>query len=117
MGKSGKLGVVTIRQALWFYKKSCIFGVFLLQIQKNTMTGTPVSAFDELAQFLANLSPNKVLLFSTSGASRDRVNYLLAKNAEQGLSVDEQREMEQYMFIEHVVQLAKSKALLKKIKK
>ena len=45
------------------------------------------------------------------------MNYLLAKNAEQGLSEEEQREMEQYMFIEHVVQLAKSKALLKKIKK
>ncbi|MDX2133355.1 MAG: hypothetical protein SFV52_01130 [Saprospiraceae bacterium] len=90
---------------------------FFADLKGNTMTVTPVPAFEEFAQFLANLSPNKILLFKTSEASRDRVNFLLAKNADQGLSADEQREMEQYMFLEHIVQLAKAKVLLKKVQK
>lgn len=72
----------------------------------------PVSVFDELAQFLASLSPKKVIAFKTSRKSQDRVEFLLEKNRKSGLSVAESREMEQYMMIEHIVQLAKAKALL-----
>jgi SpoU rRNA methylase family enzyme len=77
------------------------------------MTAQPVMAFEELAQFLASLSPRRVLAFKTSKKSQERVSYLLDKNAEQGLSAEENREMEQYMLIEHLVQLAKAKALLR----
>jgi hypothetical protein len=76
------------------------------------MTAQPVMAFEELAQFLASLSPRRVLAFKTSKKSQERVSYLLDKNSEQGLSAEENREMEQYMLIEHLVQLAKAKALL-----
>lgn len=77
------------------------------------MTAEPVLVFEELAQFLASLSPRKVMAFKTSKKSQERVNYLLLKNKERGLSVEENKEMEQYMLIEHLVQLAKAKALLR----
>lgn len=73
----------------------------------------PISVFDELAQFLANLSPSKVLSFRTSKKSQERVSFLLSKNTAQGLTPEENKEMEKHMLIEHIVQLAKAKALLK----
>jgi hypothetical protein len=75
------------------------------------MIAEPVLVFEELAQFLANLSPRKVIAFRTSPKSQERVTYLIAKNKERGLSEAEDKEMEQYMQIEHVVQLAQAKAL------
>ncbi len=41
------------------------------------------------------------------------MDFLLSKNTDQGLSPEENREMEQFMLIEHVVQMAKTKALLR----
>ena len=69
--------------------------------------------FEELAQFLANLSPKKVMAFSTSAATKEHVNFLLSKNKSNGLTMEESREMEQHMLVEHIVQLAKAKALFK----
>jgi hypothetical protein len=77
------------------------------------MTIETVSIFDEIAQFLASLSPSKVMGFKTSKKSQDRVNFLLEKNATVGLTIEENKEMEKHMMIEHIVQLAKAKALLK----
>lgn len=72
-----------------------------------------LSVFDELAQILASLSPTKLLAFHTSKKSQVRVQFLLAKNKEQGLTVEEDKEMEKHMVIEHIVQLAKAKSLQK----
>lgn len=77
------------------------------------MTAEPVMAFEELAQFLANLSPRRVLAFKTSKRWQERMDFLLSKNTAQGLSPEENREMEQFMLIEHVVQMAKTKAMLR----
>ena len=40
-----------------------------------------------------------------------RVNQLLEKNRTTGLTADEETEMERYMTVEHIVRLAKAKAL------
>lgn len=80
------------------------------------MTAEPILAFEELAYFLASIAPKKVLAFKPSKQSQERVNHLLSKNAEQRLSAEENREMEKYMLIEHIVQLAKAKALLRIVK-
>lgn len=70
-------------------------------------------AFEELAQFLASLSPRRVLAFKTSRRWQERMDFLLSKNSEQGLSAEENKEMEQFMLIEHIAQMAKAKALLR----
>lgn len=77
------------------------------------MTAEPVMAFEELAQFLASLSPRRVLAFKTSRRWQERMDFLLSKNSEQGLSAEENKEMEQFMLIEHIAQMAKAKALLR----
>ena len=68
--------------------------------------------FDELADLLASMDPNKVLEFRTSQKSQLRLETLLDKNKEaNGLSKTEQAEIEQFMLLEHIVGLAKARAL------
>ena len=77
------------------------------------MIAENLSIFDELAYFLASLSPKKVLSFKVSSKVQGRVNSLLEKNKTEGLTKDENAEMERYMIVEHIVQLAKAKAIQK----
>jgi hypothetical protein len=69
------------------------------------------SVYDELAYFLASLSPRKVLQYKASPKAQERVNQLLLKNQKDELSAEEQAEMERYMTLEHIIRLAKSKSL------
>ena len=69
------------------------------------------SVYDELAHFLASLSPRRVLAYKVSPKAQTRVNDLLDKNSTVGLTAEENTEMERYMTVEHIVRLAKAKAL------
>lgn len=69
--------------------------------------------FDELAEWLAQLAPQKVLEFRTSDRSQERLSSLLEKNkTKDGLTEEEEKEVEQFMLLNHIVSMAKSKALL-----
>jgi hypothetical protein len=68
--------------------------------------------FEELADLLAAMNPEKVLAFHTSTKAQDRLDTLLWKNKEgQGLDTAEKSELEQFMVVEHIVSLAKARAL------
>jgi len=68
--------------------------------------------FEELADLLASMDPNKVLAFKTSKKSQSRLEELLDKNKKvKGLSKNEQSEIEQFMLLEHIVSLAKARAI------
>ena len=68
--------------------------------------------FNELADLLAGMDPNKVLSFKTSKKSQSRLEKLLEKNkTTKGLTKSEKSEMEQFMLLEHIVSLAKARAL------
>jgi hypothetical protein len=69
------------------------------------------SVYDELAYFLASLSPRKVLQYKASQQAQERVNLLQFKNQNGGLNAEENAEMERYMTLEHIIRLAKSKAM------
>jgi hypothetical protein len=71
------------------------------------------SVYDELASFLASLSPRRVVAYKASPKAQARVNELLEKNKTVGLTAEENAEMERYMTVEHIVRLAKAKALQK----
>lgn len=69
------------------------------------------SVYDELAYFLASLSPRKVLQYKVSSKAQERVSLLQLKNQNDGLNAEENAEMERYMTLEHIIRLAKSKAM------
>ena len=67
---------------------------------------------EELAELLAKMDPEKVLSFRTSEKAQERLETLLWKNKERdGLDEVEKAELEQFMLVEHIVSLAKTRAL------
>lgn len=70
------------------------------------------SAYDSLAEFMAALDPIKVLGFHAPAQIQDRVEELLEKKQDTGLTSTEQEELDHYLILEHIVRLAKSRARL-----
>jgi hypothetical protein len=68
----------------------------------------------EVLEFLANLpSPEEILALKPSAALQTQVENLLEKNKLVGLTPSEERAWQQYEYVEHLVRVAKAKALLK----
>ena len=70
------------------------------------------NAYDSLADFMVTLDPIKVLDFHAPANIQERVEDLLEKKQETGLSLTEQEELDHYFILEHIVRLAKSRARL-----
>jgi hypothetical protein len=67
----------------------------------------------EVLEILASLpSPEETLAIRPSEAFRSRIDELLEKNREEGLTAEENAEWEQYMYLEHLVRMAKARALV-----
>lgn len=68
----------------------------------------------EILELLATLpTPEEILALRPSEAFQSRVEELLEKNREEGLTSAEEQEWQQYEYLEHLVRLAKARALLK----
>ncbi|MBK9018247.1 MAG: hypothetical protein IPM82_31695 [Saprospiraceae bacterium] len=61
---------------------------------------------------MAKLDPAKVLEFHAPQTMQKRVDELLTKKQEKGLTKNEQEELDHYLILEHIVRLAKSRARL-----
>ena len=65
-------------------------------------------------EFLAKLpSPEEIIALRPSEALQIRVSTLLEKNRSSGLTAEEEQEWEQYQYLEHLVRMAKARALLR----
>ena len=62
-------------------------------------------------RWLVSHRPEEVLGLRPATQLQDRIEELLAKNRAGGLSAEEQREWERYEYIEHLVRLAKVRAI------
>src|SRR5262249_39459830 len=75
------------------------------------------AGFPGLAAILEKLAslptPEEILAVRPAATLQDRIEELLEKNQAGGLAPDEQREWEQYQYVEHLVRLAKARAALK----
>jgi hypothetical protein len=76
--------------------------------------GPGFSGLADVLELLASLpTPEEVLAVRPSAALQERIDELLEKNRSGGLSAEEQREWEQYRYVEHLVRLAKARAALR----
>jgi len=70
--------------------------------------------FEGLADVLETLArlppPQEILSLRPSPALQERISTLLDKLRKGGLSADEERDWQQYQYIEHLVRIAKAKA-------
>jgi hypothetical protein len=70
------------------------------------------AGLNDLLETLARLpSPEEVLALSPAPTLQDRIEQLLDKNRNGGLSGDEQKEWARYEYIEHLIRLAKARAI------
>lgn len=70
-----------------------------------------VSAIDEIIDFIAGNEPTRILNFHPSDKSQERVELLLSKKQDNQLTATEERELEYFSMLEHIIRLAKAKAL------
>jgi hypothetical protein len=83
----------------------CRIGLFLYNL--------PVNAGEEILDFLVGQIPAQSLAdFQISNGARERVWALIAKEKDSGLLPEEKVELEDYLRLEHLVVLAKAKALM-----
>jgi hypothetical protein len=89
--------------------------IFELGLRELNAQGQPeFEGVSEILEFLASLpTPEEIIALRPSEALQTRVSTLLEKNRTEGLSSDEERDWEQYQYLEHLVRLAKAKAFLK----
>ncbi len=68
----------------------------------------------DVLELLATLpTPEEILALRPSKPLQNRVGALLEKNRTIGLNADEEREWEQYQYLEHLVRVAKARAYAK----
>lgn len=68
----------------------------------------------DVLEVLAHLpSPSEILAIRPSPALQQRIDALLAKHRNGGLSEAERLEWQQYQYVEHLVRIAKAQATLK----
>ncbi|MCU0341878.1 MAG: hypothetical protein MUE30_18545 [Spirosomaceae bacterium] len=69
------------------------------------------SIYDEVSDFMASMNPEKVLQFKSSTQSQKRLDWLLERQKEAGLSTEERNELESYLIVNRIVGLAKARAI------
>ncbi len=70
-----------------------------------------IRAYNEIVDFIASgTTPQSVAGFCASPESKQRVADLVAREKSDGLTADEQSELDHYFQIEHIMRLAKAKA-------
>jgi hypothetical protein len=74
---------------------------------------TSLLAFEEVAEFIASLDPEKLLTLKPSSAVQTRVEELISKKKENVISDDEQYELDRYLALEHLIALAKARARIR----
>ena len=84
-------------------------GIHELDASPSQFAGT-----SELLEFLATLpSPEETLALRASPKLQARMTELLEKNRTSGLTPEERDEVQHYQYAEHLVRMAKGKALAK----
>ena len=68
-------------------------------------------AYEEIIDFIASgTNPENVIAFSPSEQTRKRVADLIAREKNEGLSAQETLELNDYLYLEHIMRLAKARA-------
>ena len=65
----------------------------------------------EFIDFIAaGTTPEQIMAFRPSAAAQERIEYLIAQEKEDHLSVDEGIELDHFIQLEHILRVAKARA-------
>ena len=68
------------------------------------------NVYDDVADFIANMNPQKILELRASEQSKERLVFLTEKEKESGLSYEEKDELDHYLVLERLIRLTKAHA-------
>ncbi len=72
------------------------------------------SGLTEVVEFLANLpTPEAIIALRPSETLQSQINNLLEKNRTVGLTPEDEKIWQDYQYLEHIVRMAKARALKK----
>jgi hypothetical protein len=87
-------------------------GILELGLREWLSTPPAYAGLNDVLETLARLpSPEEVLALKPAPSLQDRIEALLDKNRAGGLSDEQRREWERYEYIEHLIRLAKARAI------
>ncbi|MBN3947968.1 MAG: hypothetical protein HWQ38_16500 [Nostoc sp. NMS7] len=76
----------------------------------NTSVNT-AKVYDEIIEFIAaGTTPQSVIDFKLSDATKERLEDLVYRAKTEGLTANDQRELDHFLTLEHIMRLAKAKA-------
>ena len=80
----------------------------------NTPSDAGFHSLNEVLEFLAKLpSPEEIISLRPTETLQQQINDLLVKQRDSGLNSEEERQWQQFEYLEHLVRIAKANALLK----
>ncbi len=83
--------------------------------QLNASDRSEFSGTVDVLEFLASLpTPEEIIALRPSATLQEQIDDLLEKNRDRGLAPEEEKVWQQYQYLEHLVRMAKAKALMKK---
>lgn len=68
------------------------------------------NVYDEVADFIANMNPSKILELKASPSAQERLTDLIEKEKESELTYEEKDELDHYLVLERLIRLAKAHA-------
>ena len=68
------------------------------------------NVYDDVADFIANMNPQKILELRASEQSKERMVFLTEKEKESSLSHEEKDELDHYLVLERLIRLTKAHA-------
>ncbi len=74
---------------------------------------TVQTVYDHIADFIASMDPQKVLELKAPPGMSTRLEDLIDKEKEVGLSLEEKDELDHYLVLERLIRLAKAHARLR----
>jgi hypothetical protein len=97
-----------------FHKESESVSFCVRRVVREIVTmDTAQKSYDEIIDLFARgTTPDQILAFRPSRESRERVEYLLARNKTDKLTEEEAAELDRFGELEHLMQLVKARAHL-----
>lgn len=71
---------------------------------------TATTAYDNVANFIAHMDPEKVLELQADEEMQEQLEVLIDKEKNAALSAEEKEELDQYILLERLIRLTKAKA-------
>jgi len=75
------------------------------------MLAEELNIYEDFAEFIAGLSPEKIVAYQAPPKMQKRVDYLVGQKKSGAITAAEADELEKYFLFEHIVRLAKARAL------